>query len=99
ERVRRVPARDLGRSHLVGNRHHDGGYDRMGFSRNGWCAPCAALLGIPISHWCHARGNRRAAAKVPVKNRLRVLRAERNWSQADLADRLEISRQSVNAIE
>jgi putative transcriptional regulator len=28
-----------------------------------------------------------------------VLRAERNWSQADLAERLEISRQSVNAIE
>jgi putative transcriptional regulator len=36
---------------------------------------------------------------VPVKNRLRVLRAERNWSQAELADRLEVSRQSVNAIE
>jgi putative transcriptional regulator len=35
----------------------------------------------------------------PVKNRLRVLRAERNWSQADLAHRLDVSRQSVNAIE
>jgi putative transcriptional regulator len=34
-----------------------------------------------------------------VKNRLRVLRAEREWSQADLAQRLEVSRQSVNAIE
>jgi putative transcriptional regulator len=34
-----------------------------------------------------------------VKNRLRVLRAEREWSQADLAERLEVSRQSVNAIE
>jgi len=34
-----------------------------------------------------------------MKNRLRVLRAERNWSQADLADRLDVSRQSVNAIE
>jgi putative transcriptional regulator len=34
-----------------------------------------------------------------VKNRLKVLRAERNWSQAELADRLEVSRQSVNAIE
>jgi putative transcriptional regulator len=34
-----------------------------------------------------------------MKNRLRVLRAEREWSQADLADRLEVSRQSVNAIE
>jgi putative transcriptional regulator len=34
-----------------------------------------------------------------VKNRLRVLRAESNWSQADLADRLEVSRQTINAIE
>ena len=34
-----------------------------------------------------------------MKNRLRVLRAERNWSQADLAGRLEVSRQSINAIE
>jgi putative transcriptional regulator len=34
-----------------------------------------------------------------MKNRLRVLRAEREWSQKDLADRLEVSRQSVNAIE
>jgi putative transcriptional regulator len=34
-----------------------------------------------------------------MKNRLRVLRAERDWSQADLAARLEVSRQSVNAIE
>jgi putative transcriptional regulator len=34
-----------------------------------------------------------------MKNRLRVLRAERDWSQADLAARLEISRQSINAIE
>jgi putative transcriptional regulator len=34
-----------------------------------------------------------------VNNRLRILRAERNWSQADLAQRLDVSRQSVNAIE
>ena len=34
-----------------------------------------------------------------MKNRLRVLRAEREWSQQDLAERLEVSRQSVNAIE
>ena len=32
-------------------------------------------------------------------NRLRVLRAERGWSQADLAEKLQVSRQSVNAIE
>lgn len=34
-----------------------------------------------------------------MKNKLRVFRAERNWSQADLAERLGVSRQSVNAIE
>ena len=34
-----------------------------------------------------------------MNNRLRVLRAERQWSQQELADRLEVSRQSVNAIE
>ncbi len=34
-----------------------------------------------------------------MKNRLRVIRAERDWSQADLADRLGVSRQTVNAIE
>lgn len=34
-----------------------------------------------------------------MKNRLKVLRAERDWSQQDLADALGVSRQSVNAIE
>ena len=34
-----------------------------------------------------------------MKNRLRVLRAEREWSQQDLADKLAVSRQTINAIE
>jgi putative transcriptional regulator len=34
-----------------------------------------------------------------MKNRLKVLRAERDWSQADLADHLGVSRQTVNALE
>ena len=34
-----------------------------------------------------------------MKNRLKVLRAERDWSQADLAERLAVSRQTVNSIE
>lgn len=34
-----------------------------------------------------------------MKNNLRALRAERDWSQADLADRLDVSRQTVNALE
>jgi putative transcriptional regulator len=34
-----------------------------------------------------------------MKNRLKVLRAVRDWSQATLADRLDVSRQTVNALE
>lgn len=34
-----------------------------------------------------------------MKNRLKVIRAERNWSQADLAEKLGVSRQTINAIE
>lgn len=34
-----------------------------------------------------------------MKNRIRVLRAEHEWTQADLAERLEVSRQTVNAVE
>lgn len=34
-----------------------------------------------------------------MNNRLRVLRAERGWTQAQLAERLDVSRQTVNAIE
>ena len=34
-----------------------------------------------------------------MKNRLKVLRAERNWSQAELAERLNVSRQTINALE
>src|SRR6266540_4062051 len=51
--------------------------------------PAALLLRWP----------RRRAEALPMKNRLRVLRAERDWSQADLAARLEVSRQTINAIE
>src|SRR5689334_1848879 len=41
----------------------------------------------------------RRAGVLSMENRLRILRAERAWSQQDLAGRLEVSRQSVNAIE
>lgn len=34
-----------------------------------------------------------------MNNQLKLLRAERNWSQADLADKLDVSRQTINAIE
>jgi putative transcriptional regulator len=38
-------------------------------------------------------------AEVCVKNRLRELRAAKEWSQGELADKLDVSRQTVNAIE
>ena len=34
-----------------------------------------------------------------MKNRLKVLRADRDWTQADLADQLQVTRQTINAIE
>jgi putative transcriptional regulator len=34
-----------------------------------------------------------------MNNRLKVLRAEHSWSQAELADRLDVSRQTINALE
>tara|TARA_B100000900_G_scaffold72709_1_gene57892 strand:+ start:523 stop:720 length:198 start_codon:yes stop_codon:yes gene_type:complete len=34
-----------------------------------------------------------------MKNRLKALRADRDWTQADLADRLHVTRQTINAIE
>jgi putative transcriptional regulator len=40
-----------------------------------------------------------ADAGLSMNNRLKVLRAERDWSQADLADALGVSRQTVNALE
>jgi len=39
------------------------------------------------------------AAPLQMKNKLRMLRAERDWTQADLAERLNVSRQTINAIE
>lgn len=46
-------------------------------------------------------GRRLACPQAPsvVNNRLRELRAARRWSQADLADHLEVSRQTINSIE
>ena len=38
-------------------------------------------------------------AALPVKNRIHVLRAERRWTQAELAERLKVSRQTINALE
>jgi putative transcriptional regulator len=46
-----------------------------------------------------AGGTGRGRWSLRVKNRLKVLRAERDWSQAELGGRLGVSRQAVNAIE
>ena len=44
-------------------------------------------------------GHAELTESVEMKNRLKVLRAGRSWSQAELAERLDVSRQAVNAIE
>ena len=48
---------------------------------------------------CDAWGSGSFCALESIKNRLKILRAERDWNQQDLADALGVSRQSVNAIE
>ncbi len=57
--------------------------------RNTWLMHADALLHRPVAR----------EAALSVKNRLKVLRAERNWSQQDLANELGVSRQTINAIE
>ena len=57
----------------------------------------SARLDIPadfLRDWCACFGK-----EIQMKNRLRVLRAERKWSQAEVAERLGVSRQTVNAVE
>lgn len=48
---------------------------------------------------CNAQADHGRNGPLLMENRLRLLRAQRHWSQQDLAERLEVSRQSVNAIE
>ena len=50
------------------------------------------LVGAPAD-------GREGGLKLDMKNRIRVLRAERNWTQADLAERIGVSRNAVNSIE
>jgi len=62
----------------------------------GWVGPpsgCDAADRL-LGNWVHS-----GEKALPVMNKLRVLRAERNWSQAELAQQLKVSRQTVNAIE
>lgn len=47
----------------------------------------------------HVRGQSLPGLIAALKNQLRVLRAEREWSQAELADRIGVSRQAINAVE
>jgi putative transcriptional regulator len=62
--------------------------------------PAALLhLGVPPDDRALGHRWRDRVVPLPMKNRLRVLRAERDWSQSELADRLDVSRQTVNALE
>src|SRR6267378_4486616 len=62
--------------------------------------PAALLhLGVPGDDRALGHRRRHRVVPLPMKNRLRVLRAERDWSQGELAERLDVSRQTVNALE
>ncbi len=54
-------------------------------------------MAVPSDSVVGRPGDREAT--LPMKNQLRVLRAEREWSQAELSERLGVSRQTINAIE
>jgi putative transcriptional regulator len=64
-----------------------------------WRPATRPHLGLPHFLALHSALLSGGEGEVQMKNRLKVLRAERNWSQADLAGQLDVSRQSVNAIE
>ncbi len=56
-------------------------------------------LPLPDTAWGSSLQTSDNRRRTDVKNRLKVLRAERDWSQAELAGRLDVSRQAVNAVE
>lgn len=68
-------------------RYHLNSFGMSNFAAR--CASCSTLAGA----------GQACEPGAAVKNHLRALRAERGWSQAELAERLDVSRQSVNAIE
>ncbi len=60
---------------------------------------CKVLLTSPHDSLCKVMLTFGEDMLTPMENRLRLLRAERGWSQAELGGRLGVSRQAVNAIE
>ena len=64
-----------------------------------WLEVHLGLRGRAFVDHAVGAGRRRSQAEVPVKNPLRDLHGQLNWTQADLAKRLGVSRQTVNAIE
>ena len=73
-----------------------------------WCTPASQLNDsrptsqrlIRHRYLLHSVSNNPVVtAHKRMKNRLKVLRADRDWTQADLADRLNVTRQTINAIE
>src|SRR5690606_34764753 len=95
---RRVPAAAYGSPDLASHGSDFGHLHRVAVPDGVWraCRRSAVDRSSLAGHVGHC-GTARADAG--MKNRLKVLRAERDWSQQDLARHLGVSRQSVNAIE
>jgi putative transcriptional regulator len=64
-----------------------------------WPCACPDVAEVGRCHFVGSNHSIRASTAIPVKNRIRVLRAERDLSQADLASFLGVSRQTVNSLE
>jgi putative transcriptional regulator len=71
----------------------------LGISTKRGLAARRRHLGRAIADWALGRRNLRCQAEVRVKNSVRDLRAQLSLTQADLAEKLGVSRQTVNAIE
>ena len=57
-------------------------------------------MALNVCNWAYLHGLHDSSdSEIPVKNRLKVLRSEKGWTQAQLATKLDVSRQTVNAIE
>src|SRR5438132_449642 len=72
---------------------------RVRLSRERGLLAAQLHLGVPVDDRALGHRRRDRVLPLPMNNRLRVLRAERDWSQGELADRLEVSRQTVNSLE
>src|SRR4051812_17908623 len=90
---------DPARSSCLRVRRRGNAHLRVRLSRERGLPAAQLHMGFPVDDRALGHRGRDRFVPLPMKNRLRVLRAEQDWSQGELADRLDVSRQTVNALE